>query len=115
MRRGIVTPYITERMHQLSRPVVYNDGMEPTDLFPTKAEVAGENQRRMDQLSGPTLTYKSHDTAGLNDRGEIVDIKTAVKLLNKEIALEVIKLKVRSLLARGYSLSNPRFSRLGVK
>jgi hypothetical protein len=32
IRRGIVTPEITERMKQLSREIVYNDGIEPTDL-----------------------------------------------------------------------------------
>lgn len=32
MRRGIVTPEITERMNQLEREIVYDDGIEPTDL-----------------------------------------------------------------------------------
>lgn len=32
MRRGIVTPEMTERMNQLSRDVLYPDGIEPTDL-----------------------------------------------------------------------------------
>ena len=53
----------------------------------------------MDRLTGPTRTYKSHDTAGVNDRGEPVDIKVAIKILNKEIAPEVIKLKVRNFFA----------------
>ena len=33
MRRGIVTQEIVERMNQLSRNVVYPDGIEPTDLW----------------------------------------------------------------------------------
>ena len=52
----------------------------------------------MDKLTGQIITYKSIDTAGINDRRERVDIKTAIKLLNKEIAPEVIKLKVRDTL-----------------
>jgi hypothetical protein len=32
IRRGIITPEITERMNQLSRDIVYPDGIEPTDL-----------------------------------------------------------------------------------
>lgn len=32
MRRGIVTPEIAERMNELSRDIVYPDGIEPTDL-----------------------------------------------------------------------------------
>lgn len=50
----------------------------------------------MERLTGPVRIYKSHDTAGIDDRGEDVDIKVAVKLLNKEIAPDVIKLKVRN-------------------
>ena len=51
----------------------------------------------MDKLTGQIITYKSIDTAGINDRRERVDIKTAIKLLNREIAPEVIKLKVRDI------------------
>jgi hypothetical protein len=65
--------------------------------FPTKREVAAGNQRRLERLAGATRTYKSHDTAGLDDRRDPVDIKIAVKLLNKEMAPETIKLKVRTI------------------
>ena len=58
----------------------------------------------MDKLTGAIRTYKSHDTAGINDRGEPVDIKVAIKLLNKEIAPEIIKLKVRNLLVYGATI-----------
>jgi len=53
----------------------------------------------MDRLTGATRTYKSHDTAGVNDRGEPVAIRDAIKLLNKDIAPEIVKLKVRSVSA----------------
>lgn len=53
----------------------------------------------MERLTGPTRTYKSHDTAGVNDRGEPVDLRVAITLLNREMAPEVIKLKVRNVLA----------------
>lgn len=49
----------------------------------------------MDRLTGPTRTYKSHDTAGVNDRGELIDLRVAIRILNRDIAPEVIKLKVR--------------------
>ena len=69
----------------------------------------------MDRLSGPTRAYKSHDTAGINDRREPVDIKVAIKLLNKDMAPEVIKLKVRHVFAHGRSFANLLFCRLDVK
>lgn len=50
----------------------------------------------MNRLTGATRIYKSHDTAGVNDRGDPVTIRAAIKLLNKDIAPEIVKLKVRS-------------------
>lgn len=83
--------------------------------FPTKAEVAAENQRRMGGLTGPTRTYKSHDTAGVNDRGEPVDIREARKLLNREMAPEVIKLKVRNVVAYGAITHRSPISQVGCQ
>lgn len=61
----------------------------------------------MDRLTGLIRTYQSHDTAGINDRGEPVDIKVAIKLLNKEMAPETIKLKVRKVLAYKAIIQRP--------
>lgn len=72
--------------------------------FPTKAEVTAENQRRMDRLTGATRTYKSHDTPGVDDRGEPISPEAAVKLLNKEIVPETLKLKVRIVLEYGATI-----------
>lgn len=69
----------------------------------------------MGRLSGPTRTYKSHDTAGIDDRMEPVDIKVAIKRLNQDMAPEVIKLKVRYVSVHGRSFANLRFHRLGAK
>lgn len=72
----------------------------------------------MERLAGPTMTYKSHDAVGINDRMEPVDIRVAIKILNREIAPEVIKLKVRNVL--GYEATilqppSPPFSRSAAK
>jgi hypothetical protein len=60
----------------------------------------------MNRLTGATLSYKSHDTAGINDRGERVDIKVAIRLLDKEMAPETIKLKVGNVSTHGLSSTN---------
>jgi len=78
-------------------------------------EVAAENQRRMNRLTGYTRTYKSHDTAGINDRGEPVDIRVAIKLLNKDIAPEVIKLKVRQAHAYGATIHQSPSPQVGCQ
>ena len=63
----------------------------------------------MERLTGSTRAYKSHDTAGINDRGELVNIRVAVRILNKEIAPETIKLKVRDVLAYEATILQPPF------
>ena len=69
----------------------------------------------MDRLTGPTMTYKSHDTAGVNDRNEPVNIRVAIKLLNKEIAPEVVKLKVRTILAYEETIHQPPSLQVGCQ
>ena len=61
----------------------------------------------MGRLTGPTRTYKSHDTAGINDRGELVNIRTAISILNREIAQEIIKLKVRTIFVNETAMLQP--------
>jgi len=61
------------------------------------------------------MTYKSYDTAGIDDRGEPVNIRVAIKLLNKEMAPEVIKLKVRNILAYGAAIHQPPSLQVGCQ
>lgn len=70
----------------------------------------------MERLTGPTRTYKSFDTAGVDDRGNPVDLRVAIKLLNKEMAPELIKLKVRNRNIPAYgATTNLLFSRLAAR
>ena len=69
----------------------------------------------MERLTGSVKIYKSHDTAGINDRGEPVTVRAAIKILNKDIAPETVKLKVRSVLAYGAIVRQPLLSRLVVR
>ena len=71
----------------------------------------------MDRLTGAIRIYKSHDTAGVNDRGEPVTIRAAIKLLNKDMAPEIVKLKVRSVSACGSTVdqSPPPLPRSAVR
>jgi len=61
----------------------------------------------MDRLTGATKVYKSHDTPGDDDRGNPITLRDAVKLLNKDMAPEVIKLKVRSDLTYDATVHQP--------
>jgi len=69
----------------------------------------------MDRLIGVTRTYKSHDTAGVDDRGDPVTVRAAIKLLNKDIAPEIVRLKVRSVPARGATIHQPPSLQVGCQ
>ncbi|KAJ4476618.1 P-loop containing nucleoside triphosphate hydrolase protein [Lentinula aciculospora] len=76
MRIGKLSDDQTKVLYALGRPITYPDGIEPCHLFATKAEVQDCNQRKLDSLQTPSVTYK-----------------TAL-LLNEQRALEEITLKV---------------------
>ncbi|KAG1904438.1 uncharacterized protein F5891DRAFT_922615, partial [Suillus fuscotomentosus] len=48
----------------LSRPVVYEDGIRPTQLYPIRSEVDLANQRKLASLPGDGIKYSATDSPG---------------------------------------------------
>lgn len=65
-----------------------------TPSFPTRKEVDGANQSRLDQLPGEAITFKSKDEGGWDPNGVPLPSVHVQDLLNRLIAPEVITLKV---------------------
>ncbi|KAF5103694.1 hypothetical protein DV451_001302 [Geotrichum candidum] len=61
MRLGELTPSMCGELSNLSRTVKYNDGIEPTELYPTRREVEFANKKRLESLKGCYHSYKSKD------------------------------------------------------
>lgn len=61
LRCGSLDPNMIAQFHQLSRKVTYTDGIEPTELFPTRQEVKRANDMRLRILNGATYSYKAQD------------------------------------------------------
>lgn len=72
LRSGSLTNEITVKFKQLSRKVSYADGIEPTELFPTRQEVKNANLSRMKQLSGPIKVFNAIDSQIKDGRPEIL-------------------------------------------
>lgn len=70
LRSGNLTDEITSKFKQLSRKVNYNDGIEPTELFPTRFEVKNANLSRMRSLTGRTRTFMAIDSIPKDARPE---------------------------------------------
>jgi ATP-dependent DNA helicase PIF1 len=94
MRIGQLTPQLITRFKQLSRPLVYDDGIEASVLFPLRAEVEGHNKSRLNELTGNTHIYCSMDSRGYNAKGEQLEKEMAQRLLERLVAPRSISLKI---------------------
>uniref|UniRef100_A0A060THB6 ATP-dependent DNA helicase PIF1 n=1 Tax=Blastobotrys adeninivorans TaxID=409370 RepID=A0A060THB6_BLAAD len=62
IREGKVSNEIVNQLKQLERPVTYDDGIEPTELYALRNEVERANAQRLDRLGGPSFVYDAVDT-----------------------------------------------------
>ncbi|GJE87829.1 ATP-dependent DNA helicase PIF1 [Phanerochaete sordida] len=95
MRFGNVDHDMLLAMQALSQPVAYNDGIEPTELYPTRKEVVRANADRLAQIQEPTHTYHALDLPGLDSDGHpLVPYEMMQTLLNRLVVLPCITVKV---------------------
>lgn len=86
MREGCLSLESIARFSKLSRPLNLKNGLEPTELFPLRAEVSTANQSRLGMLPGDEYTYICQDWG-------ITDKKARMQLLSDQAAPQVLKLK----------------------
>lgn len=94
MRFGRMNRLTTETFKSLSRRVVYTDGIEPTELFSTRAEVDRANLSRLRQLPGECFSYEAADSAGVDANGVRVTQVQMDRILKRFVAPQSIQLKV---------------------
>lgn len=61
LRKGELDNSMIMKFHQLLRKVKYDDGIEPTELFPTRQEVKRANEYRLLQLPGKLFSFQAKD------------------------------------------------------
>ncbi|KAJ8468581.1 hypothetical protein ONZ45_g17199 [Pleurotus djamor] len=94
MRFGDMKPEMIQVFKSLSRPITYDDGILPTELFPTRREVALANQTRLDALPGKPVVYRANDRPGIDANGRPVSKEAMIRLLERLVAPNEIVLKV---------------------
>ncbi|CAK9436482.1 uncharacterized protein LODBEIA_P10400 [Lodderomyces beijingensis] len=93
LRLGELTTTIVNKFKSLSRSVEYTDGIEPTELYPRKDDVARSNNRRMQRLPGETVHFKAIDyAANENYRDQFNQLMCEEELSLKEGA-QVMNIK----------------------
>ncbi|KAF5375013.1 hypothetical protein D9758_000091 [Tetrapyrgos nigripes] len=93
MRLGQLEERYKQILNGLSRPLVYSDGIEPTYLFPLRAQVEGCNRQRLRELPTPEVTYQAMDSAGVDVYGKEISRADAFKLLDRLVSPQTVTLK----------------------
>ncbi|KAJ1299572.1 hypothetical protein OPQ81_002538 [Rhizoctonia solani] len=84
----------TERLFQsLARPVVYPDGIQPTEILPLRRQVDSSNKIQLDRLPGKLMTFNAQDIFFLDSERRPIRPPYGKKLLDRYIEF-YIQLKV---------------------
>lgn len=86
MREGRLTPASIRNFQALSRELDNTDGIDATELFPTRAEVERANNSRMARLKGQIREFRAEDTGTVDDQ-------TREKILSNCMAPKTLQLK----------------------
>ncbi|QRV89235.1 ATP-dependent DNA helicase PIF1 [Ceratobasidium sp. AG-Ba] len=93
MRLGVVSQASADLFSRLSRKVEYNDGIQPTQIYPLRRLADEANKRQMDLLTGEEIKFKALDTFGKDLYGEPITPQKGKSLLDKKVS-DSIQLKV---------------------
>lgn len=93
LRYGSLDDDLSRKFLELQRPVRYDDGIEPTELFPTRAEVKSANTARLNQLKSPALVFKSKDNVVSADLKKQLDNLICDEVLVLKVGAQVMYLK----------------------
>lgn len=88
MRFGRMTSASIQAFSSLSRPIIYDDGIVATELFPRREDVERANSTRLDALNTDGWSYSAVDG------GSITDPVQREKLLSNFMAPKHIMLKI---------------------
>ncbi|WWD20773.1 hypothetical protein CI109_105250 [Kwoniella shandongensis] len=88
MRFGRLSPQSIASFKALSRTIIYDDTIEPTELFPRREDVDRANRTRLLQLNTDGYSYTA------TDGGAITDPSQREKLLANFMATGYLELKI---------------------
>ncbi|KAI0662490.1 PIF1-like helicase-domain-containing protein, partial [Cubamyces menziesii] len=103
MRYGRMNAETTKAFRDLSREVTYTDGIEPTELYPTRQEVDSANSQRLKQLPDASRLYHALDLPGRDDAGHQYPPQRIERALRDVIVPKILALKniIQGLLVNG--------------
>ncbi|KAK2732235.1 mitochondrial dna helicase [Colletotrichum kahawae] len=93
MRLGRISEQTVQAFRKLTRPIVSDDGLEVTELFPTRWEVENSNQARLRNLPGKPYRYDASDSGDANVRDKLLQNMMAPKTIELKVGAQVMLIK----------------------
>ncbi|KAJ4476616.1 hypothetical protein J3R30DRAFT_309841 [Lentinula aciculospora] len=94
MRFGTMSESTINAFKALNRTVIYDDGVQPTELFPHRADVDRANNTRLQSLPRDSHTYQALDIPGTDTQGNTLTYTQMDRLLERLVVPKIITLKV---------------------
>ncbi|SPJ72686.1 related to PIF1 protein precursor [Fusarium torulosum] len=93
MRLGRITEDTVRAFKKLERPLNFNDGLGTAELFSTRNEVEGSNERRLRDLPGTTRRYEAQDFGKEEVREKLLANMMAPKVIDLKMNAQVMLIK----------------------
>jgi ATP-dependent DNA helicase PIF1 len=93
MRLGRITEDTIKAFRSLSRPLQFDDGLDVTELFPTRAEVERSNETRLRNLAGETKRFEAMDRGDPAVRDKLLQNMMAPKSIDLKKGAQVMLIK----------------------
>lgn len=93
MRLGRISEDTVRAFKALSRPLQFDDGLGMAELFSTRNEVEGSNERRLRDLPGKALRFDAFDTGHESVRDKLLANMMAPKAISLKIDTQVMLIK----------------------
>jgi len=93
MRLGRISEATVQNFKSLARPLHFSDGLDTTELFPTRNEVDRANEARMRNLPGKTRRYEAMDGGDIQMRDKLLQHMMAPKSLDLKEGAQVMLIK----------------------
>lgn len=93
IRMGTTSPDTMRLIKKFEKPVNYDDGIEPTELYPTRKEVDLSNKRRLERLPGYEIVYQAVDFIPPHINSNVLNNVMAEKEIKLKEDAQVMMLK----------------------
>ncbi|KJZ72873.1 hypothetical protein HIM_07817 [Hirsutella minnesotensis 3608] len=93
MRLGKISQSTVDAFKALARPLNFADGVDSAELYPTRAQVDGSNERRLRELPGQLHRYEAMDNGDPAIRDKLLTNMMAPKTLDLKLNAQVMLIK----------------------